>query len=91
MSPRERIGALIRHVDALSLRERIFVLAAILMVSGAVWEGLLNGPPASMAALAIVSKCCSHCEKRSQHVKRSSEYSRATSSVLHKCGSSLKT
>lgn len=44
MSPRERIGALIRHVDALSLRERIFVLAAILMVSGAVWEGLLNGP-----------------------------------------------
>ena len=44
MSPRERIGALIRHVDALSLRERIFVLAAILIVSGAAWEGLLNGP-----------------------------------------------
>jgi MSHA biogenesis protein MshJ len=33
-----------RHIDGLSIRERVFVFAAILMVVGAAWEGLLNGP-----------------------------------------------
>lgn len=44
MSPRERVQALLQSIDALSMRERIFVLAAMLMIVGAIWEGLLNGP-----------------------------------------------
>ena len=44
MSPRERLQALLQNIDALSMRERIFVFAAMLMVIGAIWEGLLNGP-----------------------------------------------
>lgn len=44
MSPRERIESLMKSVDALSLRERIFVLAAMLMVLGAIWQAAFNGP-----------------------------------------------
>jgi len=44
VSPRERAQAMLESIDALSMRERIFVLAAMLMVVGAIWEGLLNGP-----------------------------------------------
>lgn len=44
MSPRERLAALLKHIDALTFRERLFVCAAMLMVLGAIWEGLLNGP-----------------------------------------------
>lgn len=44
MSPRERIDVVMESVDALSVRERIFVFAGMLMVVGAIWEGLLNAP-----------------------------------------------
>ena len=44
MSVRERIATMLNNLDALSMRERVFVLAGMLMVLGAVWEGLLNGP-----------------------------------------------
>lgn len=44
MTPRQRVDALLKHIDALSLRERLFVFAAMLMLLGAAWEGLLNGP-----------------------------------------------
>lgn len=44
MSLRDRIAALVVHIDGLSIRERIFVFAATLIVVGAAWEGLLNGP-----------------------------------------------
>ena len=41
---RERIEALKTQIDGLSIRERVFVFAALLMIVGAAWEGLLNGP-----------------------------------------------
>jgi MSHA biogenesis protein MshJ len=44
VKPRERIEAILKNIDALSMRERVFVLAGMLMVIGAIWQGLLNGP-----------------------------------------------
>jgi MSHA biogenesis protein MshJ len=44
VSARERIDTLLKRIDALTLRERAFVLAAMLMIVGAAWEGLLSAP-----------------------------------------------
>jgi MSHA biogenesis protein MshJ len=44
VSPRQRVDATLKHIDALTLRERVFVFAALLMLIGAAWEGLLNAP-----------------------------------------------
>jgi MSHA biogenesis protein MshJ len=41
------IGRLRERVDALTLRERIFVLVAALIVAGGLWEALLAGPLAA--------------------------------------------
>ena len=39
-----RLGDLAKKVDALTLRERVFVLAAALAVVVGLWEALLTGP-----------------------------------------------
>ena len=39
-----RFGDLAKKVDALTLRERAFVLAAVLAIVGGLWEALLAGP-----------------------------------------------
>lgn len=44
MSPRERIDAILQNINALSMRERVFVFAAMLMIVGALWEAVLNAP-----------------------------------------------
>lgn len=41
---RQRLAKLLRDVDALSLRERLFVFAAMLVVVGGAWEAFLSVP-----------------------------------------------
>ncbi len=43
---------LLETIDALSLRERLFVFAAVLMVMGGVWEATLAGPLAARKDIA---------------------------------------
>lgn len=40
----DRVHEVARKIDALTLRERVFVLAAALAVVGGLWEALLGGP-----------------------------------------------
>jgi MSHA biogenesis protein MshJ len=44
MSWRQKITKLLTSIDGLSLRERLFVLAAMLLVIGGAWEALLAAP-----------------------------------------------
>jgi MSHA biogenesis protein MshJ len=44
MMLRERVTKLLRNIDALSLRERLFVFAAMLVVIGGAWEAFLAVP-----------------------------------------------
>lgn len=47
MNVRERSAAIVAHIDGLTLRERLFVFAAVLMIVGALWESTLYGPLAA--------------------------------------------
>jgi len=40
----DRINALAEKINTLSLRERVFIAAALMVVIGAVWQALLMGP-----------------------------------------------
>jgi MSHA biogenesis protein MshJ len=44
MMLKQRFAKLIKSIDALSLRERLFVFAAMLLIVGGLWEALLAGP-----------------------------------------------
>jgi MSHA biogenesis protein MshJ len=48
----KKIAKLIANIDALSLRERLFVFAAMLLVLGGAWEALLATPLGEREALA---------------------------------------
>lgn len=54
MNLRERCTKLRNRVDALTLRERLFVFAAMLIVLGGAWEGLLATPLDQREALVVV-------------------------------------
>jgi MSHA biogenesis protein MshJ len=47
-----RFDKLLRGIDALSLRERLFVLAAMMVVVGGIWEAALMQPLKSREAIA---------------------------------------
>lgn len=44
MKLRARVAGILERIDALTLRERLFVFAAVLMVASALWESLFYGP-----------------------------------------------
>jgi len=52
MNAMERWIKLLQRIDALSLRERLFVFAALLVVIGGTWEALLATPLEAREALA---------------------------------------
>jgi MSHA biogenesis protein MshJ len=52
MSPLERSRKLVQAVDALTLRERLFILAAMLLIVGGLWEAILAAPLAAREAAA---------------------------------------
>lgn len=54
MTVRAKIIKLMQSVDALTLRERLFVFAALLAVVAGVWEALLASPLAAREAAAQV-------------------------------------
>jgi MSHA biogenesis protein MshJ len=49
---RQRVTKLLQRIDALSLRERLFVFAAILLVIGGAWEAFLAAPLEAREAIA---------------------------------------
>lgn len=49
---RQRLAKIVDSVDRLSLRERLFVLAAGLFVVGGLWEGVLAAPLAAREQIA---------------------------------------
>ena len=53
MNVRERCTKLLSRVDALTLRERLFVFAAMLIVISGAWEGFLATPLDHREALAV--------------------------------------
>jgi MSHA biogenesis protein MshJ len=49
---KERIQKVVQSVDRMTLRERLFLFAAVITVTAGAWEALLAGPLAAREALA---------------------------------------
>jgi MSHA biogenesis protein MshJ len=67
---KERVTNLAAAIDRLSLRERIFVLAAVIVVLGGLWEALLAAPldARERAAVAKIAELQSRLEALNQSI-----------------------
>lgn len=72
---RERFHKLLASIDALSLRERLFVLAAIMVVIGGLWEAVLMQPlkAREQIATAQVDSTRHHIDQLNQSIELAAE------------------
>jgi len=74
----DRVHALAEKIDALTLRERVFVLAAILALIGGLWEAVLAGPLQAREQRASLK-----VENLSQRLERMNESMAATADGMN--------